>query len=187
MEHLPCGDSRLYIGFLISSSQPREADAIITLQMRHSGHRQSDLSRVHCRRGWLTRVPACPKPTTPSFIQSKRINGKTRHPLGEAQRLLAGVSTGTGWAEAWSSSFTLFRTKRACVYPPGGPLTHHSVIQSAELHVVGSEHSLPVAMDEGRLLSDQPQAILHRTRSRAHCTGLPGVRPRRREVNSPRR
>lgn len=154
---------------------------------------ESDLSTVCCRRGWLTRVPACPKPTTPSFIQSKSTNAKTGHPPGEAQQLLAGlhpcrdVPTGTGWAEAWSASFTLFRTNGACIHPPGSPLTHHSIIQSAELHVVGGEDRLLVALDEGWLLSDQPQAVLHRTRSRAHCTGLPGVRARRREVNSPRR
>lgn len=42
----------------------------------------------------------------------------------------------------------------------GGWLTHHSLGQSAELHVVGGEDCLPVALDECRLLGDEPEPIL---------------------------
>ena len=41
-----------------------------------------------------------------------------------------------------------------------GWLTHHSLGQSAELHVVGGEDRLPVALDEGRLLGDKPEPVL---------------------------
>ena len=45
-----------------------------------------------------------------------------------------------------------------------GWLTHHGLGQSAELHVVGGEDRLPVALDEGRLLGDKPEPVL-RTRT----------------------
>ena len=42
----------------------------------------------------------------------------------------------------------------------GGWLTHHSLGQSAKLHVVGREDRLPVALDECRLLGDEPEPVL---------------------------
>lgn len=42
----------------------------------------------------------------------------------------------------------------------GGWLTHHSLRQSAKLHVVGGEDRLPVALDECRLLGDEPERVL---------------------------
>lgn len=53
---------------------------------------------------------------------------------------------------------------------PGRRLTHHSLGESAELHVVGGENRLLVALDEGRLLSDQPQPVLQ---TRTHVTARP--------------
>lgn len=38
--------------------------------------------------------------------------------------------------------------------------THHGFRESAEFHVVGSENGLLVALDEGRVPSDQPQPVL---------------------------
>ena len=43
---------------------------------------------------------------------------------------------------------------------PGRQHTHHGLGESAELHVVGGENGLLVALDEGRLLRDQPQPVL---------------------------
>lgn len=54
----------------------------------------------------------------------------------------------------------------------GGQQTHHSFTESDELHVVGCENSLLVALDESRLLSDQPQPILHKTRTPIYCMVL---------------
>lgn len=42
----------------------------------------------------------------------------------------------------------------------GGQQTHHGVRESGEFPVVGSENGLPVAVDEGRVLSNEPQPIL---------------------------
>lgn len=42
----------------------------------------------------------------------------------------------------------------------GGWLTHHSLGQSAKLHVVGGEDRLPVALDERRLLGEEPEPVL---------------------------
>ena len=42
----------------------------------------------------------------------------------------------------------------------GGQQTHHGIRESGEFPVVGSENGLPVAVDEGRVLSNEPQPIL---------------------------
>lgn len=42
----------------------------------------------------------------------------------------------------------------------GGQQTHHGVRESGEFPVVGSENGLPVAVDKGRVLSNEPQPIL---------------------------
>lgn len=57
----------------------------------------------------------------------------------------------------------------------GGQQTHHSFREPAEFHVVGSENGLPVALDEGRVLSDQPQPVLQ-TRTGMYSPA-PGAQP----------
>ena len=74
-------------------------------------------------------------------------------------------------AEPQSMSPPLLRIRRARTLS-GGHQTHHSFTESDELHVVGCEDGLLVALDEGWLLSDQPQPILHRTRTPIYCMAL---------------